>query len=187
MRSGLITLEQLQDVALFDDFRRETLQEFPLLGDKIQGRRLLYESIRRMLSAQVYDVIDTTGQALVAARPQSVDEIRQMAPLLQFSECMRTRSQALKTFLLHQLYRHPQVMHTTGQAQQVVRDLFEAYLQSPQEMPDSYQTRTARLNDTADDAQAQAQARVVADYIAGMTDRFAGREHARLTGQQLLP
>ena len=185
VRSGLITLEQLQDVALFDDFRRETLQEFPLLGDKIQGRRLLYESIRRMLSAQVYDVIDTTGQALVAARPQSVDEIRQMAPLLQFSECMRTRSQALKTFLLHQLYRHPQVMHTTGQAQQVVRDLFEAYLQSPQEMPDSYQTRTARLNDTADDAQAQA--RVVADYIAGMTDRFAGREHARLTGQQLLP
>ena len=185
VRSGLITLEQLQDVALFDDFRRETLQEFPLLGDKIQGRRLLYESIRRMLSAQVYDVIDTTGQALVAARPQSVDEIRQMAPLLQFSEGMRTRSQTLKTFLLHQLYRHPQVMHTTGQAQQVVRDLFEAYLQSPQEMPDSYQTRTARLNDTADDAQAQA--RVVADYIAGMTDRFAGREHARLTGQQLLP
>ena len=185
VRSGLITLEQLQDVALFDDFRRETLQEFPLLGDKIQGRRLLYGSIRRMLSAQVYDVIDTTGQALVAARPQSVDEIRQMAPLLQFSEGMRTRSQTLKTFLLHQLYRHPQVMHTTGQAQQVVRDLFEAYLQSPQEMPDSYQTRTARLNDTADDAQAQA--RVVADYIAGMTDRFAGREHARLTGQQLLP
>ena len=185
VRSGLITLEQLQDVALFDDFRRETLQEFPLLGDKTQGRRLLYESIRRMLSAQVYDVIDTTGQALVAARPQSVDEIRQSAPLLQFSESMRTQSQALKTFLLHQLYRHPQVMHTTGQAQQVVRDLFAVYCHNPHEMPDSYQARAARLGGTADDAQAQA--RVVADYIAGMTDRFAGREHARLTGQQLLP
>ena len=185
VRSGLITLEQLQDVALFDDFRRETLQEFPLLGDKTQGRRLLYESIRRMLSAQVYDVIDTTGHAIAAAMPQSVDEIRQMAPLLQFSEGMRTRSQVLKTFLLHQLYRHPQVMHTTGQAQQVVRDLFAAYLQSLQELPDSYQARAARLGGTADDAQTHA--RVVADYIAGMTDRFAGREHARLTGQQLWP
>ena len=97
---------------------------------------------------------------------------------------MRARSQALKTFLLHQLYRHPQVMHTTGQAQQVVRDLFAAYFQSPQEMPESYQARSARLSGTGDDAQTQA--RAVADYSAGMTDRFAGREHARLTGQQLL-
>ena len=184
VRSGLITLEQLQDVALFDDFRRETLQEFPLLGDKSQGRRLLYESIRRMLSAQVYDVIDSTGQAIAAARPQSVDEIRQMAPLLQFSADMRAGSTALKSFLLHQLYRHPQVMHTSGQAQQVVRDLFAAYFQSPQDMPESFQARAARLGDVADDASAYA--RVVADYVAGMTDRFAGREHARLTGQQLL-
>jgi dGTPase len=184
VRSGLITLEQLQDVALFDDFRRETLLEFPLLGDKSQGRRLLYESIRRMLSAQVYDVIDTTGQAIAAARPRSVDEIRQMAPLLQFSAGMRARSQALKSFLLHQLYRHPQVMHTTRQAQQVVRDLFAAYFQSPQDMPDSFQAKAARLGDAADHASASA--RVVADYIAGMTDRFAGREHERLTGQQLL-
>jgi dGTPase len=184
VRSGLITLEQLQDVALFDDFRRETLQEYPRLGDQSQGRRLLYESIRRMLSAQVYDVIDTTGQAIAAAQPQSVDEIRQMAPLLQFSSAMRARSQALKTFLLRQLYRHPQVMHTTGQAQQVVRDLFAAYLHSPQEMPDSFQARAARLSCTADHASEHA--RVVADYIAGMTDRFAGREHTRLTGQQLL-
>ena len=184
VRSGLITLEQLQDVALFDDFRRETLQEFPLLCDKSQGRRLLYESIRRMLSAQVYDVIDTTGQALAATRPQSVDEIRHLPPLLQFSEGMRTRSQALKTFLLHYLYRHPQVMRTTGQAQTVVRDLFAAYFHSPHEMPDSFQARGARWSGAADDAQTHA--RVVADYIAGMTDRFAGREHARLTGQQLL-
>ena len=171
-------------MALFDDFRRETLREFPHIGDKSQGRRLLYESIRRMLSAQVYDVIDTTGQAIAAAAPQSVDEIRLMAPLLQFSAAMRGRSQALKTFLLHQLYRHPQVMHMTGQAQQVVRDLFAAYFQSPQEMPESFQARAAHSSDAADNAQALA--RVVADYIAGMTDRFAGREHARLTGQQLL-
>jgi dGTPase len=184
VRSGLITLEQLEDVALFDDFRRETLLEFPLLGDKSQGRRLLYESIRRMLSAQVYDVIDTTGQAIAAARPRSVDEIRRMVPLLQFSAGMRARSQALKSFLLHQLYRHPQVMHMTGQAQQVVRELFAAYFQGPQDMPESFQARVAHLSCVKDDPQALA--RVVADYIAGMTDRFAGREHERLTGQQLL-
>jgi dGTPase len=75
-------------------------------------------------------------------------------------------------------------MHTTRQAQQVVRDLFAAYFQSPQDMPESFQARAARLGDAADDASAYA--RVVADYIAGMTDRFAGREHERLTGQQLL-
>ena len=107
-----------------------------------------------------------------------------MTPLLQFSEGMRARSQALKTFLLHQLYRHPQVMHTTRQAQQVVRDLFDAYLSNPEEMPDGFLARASGLRGVASDAHGHA--RVVADYIAGMTDRFAGREHARLTGQQLL-
>ena len=184
VRSGLITLEQLQDVALFDDFKRETLAEFPHLLDKTQGRRLLYESIRRMLSAQVYDVIAATGLALKAAAPLSVDEVRQMAPLLQFSDDMQAQSQALKSFLLHQLYRHPRVMHTTGQAQQVVRELFAAYLASPQEMPEHFLARAEQARDALEDATAIA--RVVADYIAGMTDRFAGREHARLTGHQLL-
>jgi dGTPase len=184
VRSGLITLEQLQEVALFDDFRRQTLAEFPHLQDKTQGRRLLYETIRRMLSAQVYDVVAATRQALAQAAPHSVDEIRQMAPLLQFSADMRAQSQSLKTFLLHRLYRHSQVMHTTGQAQQVVRELFAAYLAGPQEMPDSFLARSQGASGAADPSSLVA--RVVADYIAGMTDRFAGREHERLTGHRLL-
>ena len=184
VRSGLITLEQLQEVVLFDDFRRETLADYPQLQDKTQGRRLLYESIRRMLSAQVYDVIAATTAALEIAAPDSVDAVRRGGPLLQFGADMRLKSQALKTFLLHRLYRHPQVMHTTGQAKQVVRELFVAYLDRPHEMQARFLARSeASLR--APEA-ASASARVVADYIAGMTDRFAGREHERLTGQRLL-
>ena len=180
VRSGLITLAQLQEVALFDDYRRQTLDEFPHLQDSAQGRRLLYETIRRMLSAQVYDVIAATRAALETAAPASADAARQMPPLLQFGADMRSKSQTLKQFLLHQLYRHPRVMHTTGQAQQVVRELFAAYLAQPQEMQARFGTRAAAQQDLS------AVARVVADYIAGMTDRFAGREHERLTGQRLL-
>ncbi|MDO8456852.1 MAG: deoxyguanosinetriphosphate triphosphohydrolase [Burkholderiaceae bacterium] len=184
VRSGLITLEQLQAVALFDDFRQQTLAEYPQLQDATQGRRLLYETIRRMLSAQVYDVISATQGALDAAAPRSVEEARQMAPLLQFGEDMRVKSQALKQFLLHQLYRHPQVMHTTGQAKQMVRELFAAYLASPSEMQGRFLARSDAACGTTDATRTAA--RVVADYIAGMTDRFAGREHERLTGQRLL-
>jgi dGTPase len=137
-----------------------------------------------MLSAQVYDVISATQGALDAAAPRSVEEARQMAPLLQFGEDMRIKSQALKQFLLHQLYRHPQVMHTTGQAKQMVRELFAAYLASPSEMQGRFLARSDAACGTKDATRTAA--RVVADYIAGMTDRFAGREHERLTGQRLL-
>ena len=184
VRSGLITLEQLQDVALFDDFRRETLADYPQLQDKSQGRRLLYESIRRMLSAQVYDVIAATTAALEIAAPDSVDAVRRGAPLLQFGADMRLKSQALKTFLMRHLYRHPQVMHTTGQAKQMVGELFVAYLDHPHEMQARFLARSEASLRAPEPASASA--RVVADYIAGMTDRFAGREHERLTGQRLL-
>ncbi len=184
VRSGLITLEQLQEVALFDDFRRQTLAEFPHLQDKTQGRRLLYEAIRRMLSAQVYDVISATGEALERAAPNHVDAVRKLPPLVQFDEAMRAQSQVLKKFLMRHLYRHPQVMHTTGRAQQVVRELFAAYLASPAEMQGGFVARADDARNAPDPASAVA--RVVADYIAGMTDRFAGREHERLTGRQLL-
>jgi dGTPase len=184
VRSGLITMAKLQEVALFDDYRCQTLAEFPSLQDKAQGRRLLYETIRRMLSAQVYDVIDATREALKTAAPQSADEARQMTPLLQFGDEMRQRSKALKKFLFHQLYRHPQVIAMTEKAQQVVHELFAVYLAQPSEMGDGFSAKAEAARQTPEAASAMA--RVVADYIAGMTDRFAGREHERLTGQRLL-
>jgi len=147
----------------------------------LAGRRVLYETIRRMLSAQVYDVISATREAIRLAGPRSADEARQLSPLVLFNPAMREQSAALKRFLLANLYRHAQVMHTTGQAKQVVRELFHAYLAQPTQMPAKFADRATRgLDDPA------VLARAVADYIAGMTDRFAAREHERLTGRRLL-
>ncbi len=167
VRSGLITIERLSEVALFDRFRSETLAEYP----QLTGRRVLYESIRRMLSAQVYDVIDATRAAVEAAAPVDAAAARGGAPLVLFGDTMRAQSTELKQFLFRNLYRHPRVMQTADQAQQVVRELFAAYIAHPEEMPASYAERTGRY-------------RAVADYIAGMTDRFAMRERERLTGRR---
>lgn len=184
VRSGLISLEQLEQVPLFDDFRRQTLEEHPHLQGSMQGRRLLYEAIRRMLSAQVYDVIAATRRAIDHAALQSADAARLQEPLLQFGDEMRASSTVLKRFLLQNLYRHPQVMETTGQAKSVVRDLFKVYRARPQEMQAVF---SARFDQAASMAEgADRSVRVVADYIAGMTDRFAAKEHERLTGQRLL-
>ncbi len=173
VRSGLISMAQLQSVDLFERYRLEALAEHPGLAEPQRARRLLYDTIRRMLSAQVYDVIASTLQAIENAAPANADEARQAGPLLRFSPAMHAQSAALKQFLFGSLYRHPQVMETTGKAQIVVRQLFEAYSLCPAEMPTVHAARP--------DA-----ARAVADYIAGMTDRFAGREHERLTGLKLL-
>ena len=179
VRSGLITMAQLEEVPLFEDFRREALREHPTLA----GRRVLYESIRRMLSAQVYDVIATSNAAFAAHSLHSADEARLAPPLVGFGPAMTQASQTLKRFLLHKLYRHPQVNDITAHAQAVVRELFEAYQQAPSEMAGGFAERAQTK--LASEGLA-AQARVVADYIAGMTDRFASREHERLTGQRLL-
>ena len=178
VRSGLITLEQLQQVPLFEDFRRASLDEYPHLGDLASGRRLLYESLRRMLSAQVHDVIEASTEALRRERPDSVNAVRQMPPLIQFGEEMRVRSLSLKKFLLQHLYRHPRVLHTTGQARQVLHCLFDVYMAHPQQVQKGVSGSPDVARVSSD--RPMGVARSVADYIAGMTDRFAAREHERL-------
>ncbi len=180
VRSGLITMAQLEDVALFGQYLHRTLQLHPHLADATMGRRVLYETIRQMLSAQVVDVIDSSRSMLQRLAPANVDAARLERSMIRFGDAMAHQSAALKQFLLSNLYRHPQVMETTDLAKRVVVDLFEVYLQSPREMQSSFATRAARLGHTPRTA------RMVADYIAGMTDRFAAREHARLTGLRLL-
>ncbi|PSJ19911.1 deoxyguanosinetriphosphate triphosphohydrolase, partial [Halomonas sp. ND22Bw] len=91
----------------------------------------LYETIRRMLSAQVYDVIDATRAAIAAAAPADATAARQAGPLVLFGDAMRTQSAALKRFLFRGLYRHPQVVQTTVQARVVVQELFAAYIDKP--------------------------------------------------------
>lgn len=165
VRSGLLSLEQVEEVPLFRRFLQEALAQHPGL----KGRRLLFESIRRMLSEQVYDVLRTTGQALAIAAPRDVDDVRRGRPLVSFSAEMAEEGVALKRFLRDNLYRHPQVADTTGRAKDVIRELFAAYQVEP----------PASLATGGD------LPRALADYIAGMTDRFALREHERLTGRRL--
>ncbi len=174
VRSGLLTLEQLQEVALFRQYSREALAQHPTL----KGRRLLFEAIRLMLSAQVYDVMDATRMALEQACPPDVDAVRKQSPLVCFSPLMAAKSADLKKFLSHNLYRHPQVLEKMQHAQQVVRDLFEAYMSAPARMPQAHMDRFGG-SDTPHSAETKPE-RVVADYIAGMTDRFALKEHERL-------
>lgn len=179
VRSGLITLAQLQDVPLFDAYRSSAQAEHPALAGASMQRRLLFEAIRRMLSAQVYDVIDATNAALRAHAPAHPDEVRRLPVLVCFSDDMRERSTALKQFLFKHLYRHPRVMETTGHARDIVRELFEAYTTEPREMKPAFAAQALA-------GDGQGRARAVADFIAGMTDRFAVREHERLTGRRLL-
>lgn len=182
VRSGLITLEQLQTVPLFAHFYEQTLAEYPQLAASHAQRRLLYETIRRMLSAQVYDVIHTTRQHIAQAGVQHVDDVRAWGqPLVRFSDGMQAQSQALKHFLFHQLYRHAQVVHTMDAARQVVHDLFAAYMQQPALMKPRFVQRAQAA------PSASVLARTVADFVAGMTDRYAAKEHARMTGRHLLP
>ena len=181
VRSGLLDLDQLEEVALFSQYRRESMRQYP----QLRGRRLLFETIRRMLSAQVYDVIDATREALQTAVPADVTAVRQLAPLVRFSDEMAQQSAFLKRFLLQNLYRHPQVVQTTEAAKQVVRDLFQAYMADPAQMPQAHNDRF----DGVEGFQTHGvkPERVVADYIAGMTDRFAAKEHERMMGRAAFP
>ena len=179
VRSGLLTYEQLLGLDRLRQHHHEVLLDHPDLG----GRRLLFEIIRRMLSEQVHDVIETTAAAVDAAHasfavgasagsPLDAWGARRLGHLVRFSAAAQADSLALKKFLMGALYRHPQVMRTAGAAREVVRELFEAYAARPLEMAPEYAQREDRH-------------RAVADYIAGMTDRFASREHLRLTGRDV--
>ena len=162
----------MDEAPLFAKYKTLTLQQHSGLSETNKARRLLYETIRRMLSDQVYDVIDVTRANLQKHKPQSADEARQAGALVAFGTEMADRVRDMKSFLFKHLYRHPQVMEMTNNAQTVVRELFDAYLSRPQEM-------------SSDFSQREETPRAVADYIAGMTDRYATREHERLTGRRL--
>jgi dGTPase len=169
VRSGLLSLHQLSDCRLFETYRLETLSQYP----QLTGRRLLFEAIRRMLSAQVYDVIAETTANIELAGAKSISDVRQSKPLVAFSESMRSQGLELNRFLLANLYRHPQVLETTERAQNIVVELFAAYCNDPAQFQYNEKTATVSLH------------RAVSDYIAGMTDRFAAHEHERLTGQKV--
>jgi dGTPase len=167
LRAGLINLQQACTVPLFKRYFDEVQQTYPGLSD----RRCIHETVRRLMNALIVDLLDETQRRIDAARPDSMDAVRQAEPLAAFSEPMHQMNTELKRFLNRCLYKHPTVLRTTYKAQKVVRELFEVFMSDARLLPPQFAEK-ALSN----------QARAVSDYIAGMTDRFAIREHQRLLG-----
>lgn len=165
LRSGLITLEQLEGVGLFARHVADVRAAYPGLS----GRRLIHETIRRMINALVCDLIDTTAGNIARQSPKSLAEARQGPVLVAFSEALREAQREMKRFLRNELYQHYQVLRMTSKARRIISDLFAAFISDPRLLPPQYQV-------PADGDQP----RSVADYIAGMTDRYAMKEHRRL-------
>lgn len=165
LRSGLITIEQMRQVQLFATFHDEVSRLFP----DVTGRRLIAEIIRRMINALIVDLTETTRNNLQAHRIQTRDDVIQAPSLLLFSASMRAQADELKSFLMHNLYRHYKVMRMANKASTIVQSLFSAFIDDPRLLPADY-----RHDDE------NRQARAIADYIAGMTDRYAIKEYKRL-------
>ena len=170
VRSGLLSFDQLDAVPLVARHRDAALREHPALAGAPE-RRLLSETLRRMLSAQVRDVTEHTRERLQANAPPDVQAVRASPPLVGFSPEMRQEAVALKRLLFAALYRHPQVERTTSRAREVLRALFDGYAQAPRELPEEHRAAFEERGP-----------RALADYVAGMTDRFAAREYRRLYG-----
>ena len=174
IRAGLITIEELRGIAIFRRQYDLVTGRYPDLG----ARRLVHEVVRRMIDYLVNDLISASEAAIAAAAPASVAEVRaRTEPLLTFSDEVQAEHVELKRYLHRHLYRHYRVLRMTTKAKRVVRSLFEAMLEDVELMPPEHQ-EAARRMEAADGRPGRA--RAVADYIAGMTDRYAIREHGRL-------
>ena len=167
-RAGLLSLEQLGEEELFQEQFRIVQAEYPDLED----RRLIYEIIRRMINLVVSDLIEQTAIRLEELEPSSIDDIRlHKTPVVGLGDEVFKKHSSLKRFLNKNLYQHEKVLKMTGEAKGMLERLFDTYMADPQRMPHEFSQR----------ADIDGKPRVVADYIAGMTDRFAIAEHERLS------
>jgi dGTPase len=166
LRSGVLTLEQLQEISLFARHAAEVDAEFP----RIAGRRRVHETIRRMIDAQVTDLLAESTRRIAEAAPGSLTDVHTAPELIGFTAAMKEENHALKSFLREHLYRHFEVLRMTAKARRVIQDLFGAFVADPRLLPPQYQAMAA----------AGSIERATADYIAGMTDRYSMKEHRRL-------
>jgi dGTPase len=165
LRSGLISLEQLEEVPIFRRHLDAVRRRYPDLVD----RRLIHETVRRMINTLVVDLVEETRRNLAEHRPDSIDALRMCPPMAAFSAEIREEHLTLKRFLRQNLYRHYRVNRMMEKARRLVRELFEVFTSHPDLLPPEHQERaTSGLQ------------RAVSDYIAGMTDRYAIREHRRI-------
>ena len=167
LRSGLITIEQLAEVRIFEEHLRQVREKYPALG----GRRLVHETVRRMINSLVVDLCRQSSYNIAQAQPQGTEDIRSLPQLISFSKAMQLRQLELKNFLRTRLYQHYRVKRMSAKAHRIINELFAVFVDDVGLMPEEHQMRAA---------QGQDKPRAVADYIAGMTDRYAIREHQRL-------
>jgi dGTPase len=174
LRAGLLTVEELRQVAMFERALGEARDRHPSLG----GRRLIHEIVRRLIGYLVDDLVDESRERLRETAPPDLDAVRRLdQPLIGFSQPMASDHRQLKKFLLDRLYRHPRVLRMTTKAKRTVTQLFEAFAGDIRLMPREFaETGEAAYRDHGD----AGRLRVVADYIAGMTDRYAILEYERL-------
>lgn len=173
LRSGLLTMDRLAEVTLFRDCRETVQARYP----NLDPRRIQHETVRRMIDALVGDLIETSQAAIDHQRPQTPDDVRRAGEaLIRFSPQMAEQARELKGFLRENLYHHHQVHGVMHKARQLIHDLFAAFESEPRLMPEHYQ----RHADEMATHDAHGPQRAIADYIAGMTDRHAIREHHRL-------
>ncbi len=165
LRSGLLTLDQMMTIELFRRHADEVRARFPALVD----RRLVLETVRRMINELINDVTDTSRAAIARVDARSIDDVRRASALIAFSPTMATQATALKRFLRQELYLHSRVQRMASKARHIVSRLFAAFHDDPRLLPPEHGVRHAELG-----------ARAIADYIAGMTDRYAIREYRRM-------
>ncbi|HWZ64467.1 MAG TPA: deoxyguanosinetriphosphate triphosphohydrolase [Steroidobacteraceae bacterium] len=174
IRAQLLTVEELRGTRMFRRQYDAMLARYPDLNE----RRLVHETIRRMINHIVVDLIRTTQAQLAEARPRSIDEVRALGkPLAALGDACRDEHLELKEFLRERVYRHYKVLRMTAKARRVVRELFDAFFADVTLMPPEHREQALRAEAVQPGA---GQARTVADYIAGMTDRYAILEHQRL-------
>jgi dGTPase len=174
IRAQLVDLEELRETRLFRRQLEIVTAKYPDLGE----RRLIHEVIRRMINYIVVDLIRTSQARLEAAQPASIDQVRsQPEPLIALSDAAREEHTELMQFLRERLYRHYKVLRMTAKARRVLKELFEAFLTDIQLMPPEHRDAATRAETSQG---AAGRARAVADYIAGMTDRYAILEHRRI-------
>jgi dGTPase len=180
LRAELISTEQLNEIDLFHEQYQAVKQRYPNLSQ----RRTIHEVVRRLINCQVVDLVQTSRELLEQACPADLESVRSYPrTLIAFSDAMRERNHELKRFLRKRLYRHYRVHRMSAKAVRVIRDLFAAFFQDPRLMPEEAQLKAVQLRDRDG---TMGQARAVADYIAGMTDRYAIKEHARVYNPETL-
>ncbi len=174
LRAGLLDIDALREVSLFGREYTDVVTRYP----NLTGRRLVHETIRRMIDRVVRDVVSASTARITDLAPQSIDAVRaQTAPLIVMSDAVREEHLELKRFLNTHLYRHYRVLRMTNKARKVLRELFEGFMQDIDLLPDEHRQAAANAEQSHGKT---GRARVVADYVAGMTDRYAIVEHRRL-------